>query len=143
MIAPCSGLLGVSEEEQRFLLETYLPLLQEEVTGRYQLTVLEKAELVENTVGTVSKLLFAFLWQEGFIDTNGVNEIPEVNEAGAAFLPKFNMFFNNMTLWDLNVQAKWFTVEVRESFLCHKETAKGKKYPEKWGLVALSCVFMT
>ena len=103
MIASCSGLLGVSEEEQTFLLETYLPSLQE-ITDRYQLSVLEKAELLENMVGTVMKLLFAFLWQEGFIDTNGINEIPEVNEAGAAFLPQFNMFANNLTLWDLNVQ---------------------------------------
>ena len=103
MIATCSGLLGVKEEEQRFLLETYLPLL-EEITDQYPLTTLEKAELLENTLGTVMKLLFAFLWQEDTIDLNGLNETPEANEAGAAFLPKFNMFANNLTRWDLHVQ---------------------------------------
>ena len=102
-IATCSGLLGVSQEEQSFLLETYLPLLRE-ITDSYPLTTLEKAELLENTAGTVMKLLFAFLWQEDTIDLNGLNETPEANEAGAAFLPKFNMFANNLTLWDLNVQ---------------------------------------
>ena len=34
----------------------------------------------------------------------GFNLLPEVNQAGAALLPEFNMFFNNLTLWDLNVQ---------------------------------------
>ena len=89
--------------DQTFLLETYLPQLQE-ITDNFPLTSLEKAELLENTVGTVMKLLFAFLWQEDVIDTGGFNEIPAVNEAGAALLPQFNMFFNNITLWDLNVQ---------------------------------------
>ena len=34
----------------------------------------------------------------------GFNLLPEVNQAGAALLPEFNMFFNNLTLWELNVQ---------------------------------------
>ena len=81
---------------------TFLPEL-EAITGRHPLTTLQKAELLENTLGTVIKLLFAFVWQEAVIDLNGLNEIPAVNEAGAAFLPEFNMFANNLTLWDLNV----------------------------------------
>ena len=82
---------------------TFLPELVA-ITDLHPLTTLEKAELLENTLGTVMKLLFAFLWQEAVIDLNGLNEIPAVNEAGAAFLPEFNMFANNLTLWDLNVQ---------------------------------------
>ena len=42
-----------------------------DVTDNYRLTVLEKAELLENTVGTVMKLLFAFVWQEDVIDFSG------------------------------------------------------------------------
>ena len=52
-------LLGVTKEDQEFLLTVYLPLLTE-LTDTFPLTVLEKAELLENTVGTVIKLLFAF-----------------------------------------------------------------------------------
>ena len=52
-------LLGVTKEDQEFLLSVYLPLLTE-LTDTFPLTVLEKAELLENTVGTVMKLLFAF-----------------------------------------------------------------------------------
>ena len=81
---------------------TFLPEL-EAITDLHPLTTLEKAELLENTLGTVMKLLFAFVWQEAVIDLNGLNEIPAVNEAGTAFLPQFNMFANNLTLWDLNV----------------------------------------
>ena len=53
------NLLGVTKEDQEFLLSVYLPLLTE-LTDTFPLTVLEKAELLENTVGTVIKLLFAF-----------------------------------------------------------------------------------
>ena len=102
-LCPTSDLLGVPEEEKEFFLLTFLPEL-EAITGRHPLTTLQKAELLENTLGTVIKLLFAFLWQEAVIDLDGLNEIPAVNEAGAAFLPEFNMFAKNLTLWDLNVQ---------------------------------------
>ena len=94
--------MGVPEEEKEFFLLTYLPEL-EAITDLHPLTTLEKAELLENTLGTVMKLLFAFVWQEAVIDLNGLNETPAANEAGAAFLPVFNMFANNLTLWDLNV----------------------------------------
>ena len=49
----------MTKEDQEFLLSVYLPLLTE-LTDTFPLTVLEKAELLENTVGTVIKLLFAF-----------------------------------------------------------------------------------
>ena len=99
---PSSDLLGVKEEEKEFFLLTFLPELVA-ITDLHPLTTLEKAELLENTLGTVMKLLFAFVWQEAVIDFNGINEIPAVNEAGAAFLPQFNLFANNLTLWDLHV----------------------------------------
>ena len=84
--------------------------------------------------------------QEAVIDLNGLNEIPAVNEAGAAFLPEFNMFANNLTLWDLNVSdvqlggsssvvqragiippIKDLFLGSKSPFLCHKNTAKARK----------------
>ena len=41
------------------------------MTQDVQLSVLEKAQLLENTLGTVTKLLFAFFWQEKVIDLGG------------------------------------------------------------------------
>ena len=63
----------MSEEEQTFFLSNYLPALAE-ITQDVHLSVLEKAELLENTLGTVAKLLFAFFWQEKVIDLGGEAE---------------------------------------------------------------------
>ena len=68
---PFMDLLGVPVEEQHFFLEIYLPELMVH-TDTFPLTVLEKAELLENTIGTVMKLLFAFVWQEAVIDLSGL-----------------------------------------------------------------------
>ena len=59
-------LLGVGEKDKEFIFSTYLPVLEESI-GHIELSLLEKAELSENTLGTVIKLLYAFLWQEGVI----------------------------------------------------------------------------
>ena len=64
-------MLGVEKEDKDFIFELYLPLLQERI-GHIQLSVLEKAELTENTIGSVIKLLYAFLWQEHVIDFGGI-----------------------------------------------------------------------
>ena len=66
-----TDLLGVEEEDKDFIFELYLPLLQEHI-GHIQLSILEKAELTENTIGSVIKLLYAFLWQEHVIDLGGM-----------------------------------------------------------------------
>ena len=47
-------------------------------------------ELGTNTLATVVKLLYAFVWQEDVIDFGGANLTPEANAAGAAFLPFLN-----------------------------------------------------
>ena len=65
-----TDLLGVDIEDKDFIFELYLPLLQEKI-GHIQLSALEKAELTENTIGSVIKLLYAFLWQEHVIDFGG------------------------------------------------------------------------
>ena len=64
---PLMNLLGVQVEDQRFIFDEYLPLLQQYI-GHIQLTGLEQAELNENVIGTVVKLLWAFIWQESIVD---------------------------------------------------------------------------
>ena len=58
--------MGVGEKDKEFIFSTYLPVLEENI-GHIELSLLEKAELSENTLGTVIKLLYAFVWQEGVI----------------------------------------------------------------------------
>ena len=64
-------LFGVDEEFRQFIFDLYLPLLDEHI-GHISLSILEKAELLENAVGTVLKLFYAFFWQESIIDLGGI-----------------------------------------------------------------------
>ena len=104
---PLMDLLGVSPEDKEFFLSAYLPALQN-ATENVSISVLEKAELLENTAGTVLKLFYAFVWQEEVIDLGGANLTPEANAFGAALLPHVNEYANNLTTWSLwvpDVQA--------------------------------------
>ena len=85
------------------------------------------------------KLLYAFLWQEAVIDLDGLNEIPAVNEAGAAFLPELNMFANNLTLWDLNVMDVQLGAGYPGSVGCNNVIPHAKWYLE----IAASLADMT
>ena len=60
----------MSGQDKEFFLEEYLPKLEVQ-THNVSLTTLEKAELLENTAGTLIKIFFAFFWQESIIDLGG------------------------------------------------------------------------
>ena len=64
-------LFGFTDDQKEFFIAHYLPLLDREMED-LTLSVLEKAQLSENTIGTVTKLLYAFLWQEKTIDLGGI-----------------------------------------------------------------------
>ena len=81
--------------------------------GHIELSLVEKAELFENTIGSAIKLLYAFFWQEHVVPIQ-LALLPEVNKAGAAFTPKLNAFANNLTTWDLTVED----VQVNLFLLC-------------------------
>jgi len=100
---PLMDLFGVDEESRTFIFDHYLPKLDAQIS-HIQLSVLEKAELTENTIGSIIKLLYAFFWQESIIDLGDLNTSPETNAWGAAYTPTFNMFANNFTRWDLTVE---------------------------------------
>jgi len=100
---PFLDLLDVPPEDKTFLLEDYLPLLNN-VTQDSSLSSLEKAELLESTTGTVLKLMFAFVWQEATLDLGDIILSPEANAFGAAMLPYVNSYANNLTSWDHYVE---------------------------------------
>ena len=100
---PFLDALGVSPEDKMFFLDDYMPLLQN-ATENVTISVLEKAELLESTAGTVMKLLYAFVWQEDYFDLGGANLTPEANAFGAALLPHINAYANNLTSWDHYVE---------------------------------------
>ena len=57
--------------------QSYLPALHT-AWAEVVLTSLQRAELMENTVAVVVKLVWALVWQEQFIDLAGENLTPEV-----------------------------------------------------------------
>ena len=60
----------MGEQDKAFFLEEYLPRLEVQ-THNVSLSRLEKAEVLENTAGTLIKIFFAFFWQESIIDLGG------------------------------------------------------------------------
>ena len=60
----------MSEQDKLFFLEQYLPRLELQ-THNVSLSILEKAEVLEDTAGTLIKIFFAFFWQESIIDLGG------------------------------------------------------------------------
>ena len=64
-------MFGFTEDQKEFFTDHYLPLLDREME-EISLSLVEKAQLSENTIGTVTKLLYAFLWQEKTIDLGGI-----------------------------------------------------------------------
>ena len=55
-------LFGVSVAEKDFMFLTYLPAIRKASSHHY-LGLRDRMELARNTLATVAKLLFAFLWQ--------------------------------------------------------------------------------
>ena len=78
-------LFGVAEEDREFMKEAFLPA----ISSFHFLGLRDRLELLTNTLATVTKLFFAFFWQEE-IDFGGVNLTPETNQLGADFLPYLN-----------------------------------------------------
>ena len=94
-----SDAFGMSEEFERFILDVYLPEVRN-ITGNQQLASLEKVKFLGNFLGTVGKIMYAFLWQENILTDNPLftNEI--VLRKGYNFLPKFNAIMNLLTTFE-------------------------------------------
>jgi len=93
---------GVTPEDQVFVMDAFLPAIRIASSHHY-LGLTDRLELLTNTLFTVAKLLYAFVWQEDVIDFGGANLTPEANSAGAALLPYLNEYANNQTSWELHV----------------------------------------
>jgi len=103
LLFPFLDLLGVDQEDRDFFILTFLPAIRK-VSSSHYLGLRDRLQLWSNTLATVAKLGYAFIWQEAVIDLGGANLTPEANQAGAEFLPYFNQLMNNRTSWSLAVQ---------------------------------------
>merc|ERR1712172_157936 len=96
-------LLAVSEEDREFTTLHFLPAIREASSEHY-LGLRDRLVLWRDTLATVVKLFYAFIWQEKVIDFGGSNLTPEANQLGAQLLPIINQYANNQTSWSLHVE---------------------------------------
>merc|ERR1711907_845132 len=60
LIPPLMSIFGLSDEVKEFILKTYLPVIRE-ANAKFNLSLKEKAALVPKALGTVLKLIWAFM----------------------------------------------------------------------------------
>ena len=96
------NLFGVNAEYQDFFLNHFLPVIRN-ATADFYLDAQQKTILIKNTVGTLIKLFYAFVWQEKILYIGDIILTPEANTLGAILLPLINDVGNSLTSWDLKV----------------------------------------
>jgi len=93
-------------EDMDFLLDHYLPTIRSALAD-VNLSILQKLTLTRAFVGTLIKLLYAFVWQER-VFPNPFFLKPGVNELGATLMPVVNSLANTITgfkHYDAEIQA--------------------------------------
>merc|ERR1719244_1772782 len=93
-------LFNLPEEARTFIFDHYLPEIRA-ATEDISLGLLEKAQFQLDTVGTLIKLIYAFLWQEYVLTDADIFLDPEVNKFGAQFLKTVNQLADLMTSFPL------------------------------------------
>ena len=97
-----ASIFGVPEDHINFIMKQYLPELREAGEG-FDLAILKKTVLVEDTVGSVIKLVYALLWQEEVFAQDGEDYIflnETINEKGWMFLPILNSMVDGFNSYD-------------------------------------------
>lgn len=92
---------ALPEEDYAFMVEQYFPALRSATSEkRIRLSVPEKGALGLKFIGTLVKVLYAFLWQE-WVFVFGPNDQlmlrPRVNKLGAVLMPYVNGLANMLT----------------------------------------------
>jgi len=84
---------SLPEDIKLFLVEQYLPEIRT-ATADVSLGILENIQIELDTVATLMKLIYAFLWQEYVLTGADIFLDPEVNVLGAAFMSTVNGIAN-------------------------------------------------
>jgi len=84
---------SLPEDIKKFLVEQYLPEIRV-ATADVSLGILENIQIELDTVATLMKLIYAFLWQEYVLTGADIFLDPEVNVLGAAFMSTVNGIAN-------------------------------------------------
>merc|ERR1712033_105321 len=87
---------NLPNETRAFIFDVYLPEIRAG-TADVSLGFLEHAQFQLNTVGTLVKLIYAFLWQEYALTDADIFLDPEVNQLGYTFMVSVNKFADFLT----------------------------------------------
>lgn len=84
---------NLPDDMKLFLLDHYLPEIRL-ATADVNLGILDNIQLELDTLATLMKLIYAFLWQEYVLTGSDIFLDPEVNVLGAAFMSTVNSLAN-------------------------------------------------
>jgi len=96
IIPPLMDAFSLPEEARTYIFEHYLPEIRL-ATADVNLGILELYQFQLNTVGTLTKIIYAFLWQEYALTGNDIFLDPEVNILGASAMVSVNKFVDWLT----------------------------------------------
>jgi len=96
VLPPLMDAFSLPNDTRAFITDLYLPELRAG-TADVSLGFLEHAQFQLNTVGTLIKLIYAFLWQEYALTDNELFLDPEVNQIGASFMVTINSLADYLT----------------------------------------------
>eukprot|EP00450_Noctiluca_scintillans_P003820 CAMPEP_0194496218 /NCGR_PEP_ID=MMETSP0253-20130528/13563_1 /TAXON_ID=2966 /ORGANISM="Noctiluca scintillans" /LENGTH=537 /DNA_ID=CAMNT_0039337589 /DNA_START=65 /DNA_END=1678 /DNA_ORIENTATION=- len=86
---------GLSDKDQQFMVGTYLPAIRGAL-AQVEVSLAEKVALVPKFVGTLLKILYAFVWQE-HVFKYGALYNTAWNLLGAYLIPTVNSLSNKLT----------------------------------------------
>ena len=88
-------LFPLEEEVKQFIINSYIPELRT-ATAEVKISFFSKFDLFFKVVGTIGKLMYAFMWQE-WVFPYAIFKVPIVNVIGADIMPDFNRVMNKLT----------------------------------------------
>ncbi|KAF2365485.1 hypothetical protein FHG87_003769, partial [Trinorchestia longiramus] len=94
-----AGAFGLPDEFLTFIQNDYLPELRN-LTSTLKLSIVEETKFLENLIGTLVKLVYAFVWQEQVLTDNPVLLEPDANALGWEYLPIVNAWANSLNKFE-------------------------------------------
>jgi len=131
LIPPLMSAFGLSDEVQKFLLNTFIPTIRD-ATADINLSLKQRGELVSKFAGTLVKLLYAFMWQEQVVKYNAIYD-PTWNLFGALLMPALNALSNSLTGFyhaDASIQMAGEGIYGGQHYCRVKATAPHAKWHE-------------
>jgi len=95
IVPPLMDAFGLPDDARAFIFDHYLPEIRL-ATAEVSIGLLQKAQFELNTVGTLMKIIYAFLWQEYALTSNDLFLDPEVNILGAAAIVTINKLADSL-----------------------------------------------